>query len=168
MSGPPIPQRIPPLRWRKPAFLWTPLALALAISWPIALFYGNPGSQRMAVTALFAVLGLSLITLGASWAVGKPPKARSVVVSHIVVIGLIVAILAPFALSSLLGAAAGEGAGDRVTLSMSLSILPLIILVGLPIALVSGILFAWTALKRGRIASDELVVTFQGDVQPFR
>ena len=27
----PIPQRIAPLSWRKPAFLWTPAALAIAI-----------------------------------------------------------------------------------------------------------------------------------------
>ena len=71
MNGPPIPQRIPALTWRKPALLWTPIALALAISWPLALFYGNPGSQRLAVTALFAVFGLSLITLGARWAMGR-------------------------------------------------------------------------------------------------
>jgi hypothetical protein len=164
MNGPPIPQRIPALTWRKPALLWTPIALALAISWPLALFYGNPGTQRLAVTALFAVFGLSLITLGARWAMGKPPKLRSIVVSHIVLVSLIVALLSPFALSGLLGE---SGGGEQLTLSMSLSVLPLILLIGLPIALVSGVLFAWTALTRPK-SKDDLIVTFQGDVQPFR
>jgi hypothetical protein len=164
MNGPPIPQRIPPLTWRKPAFLWTPLALALAISWPLALFYGNPGSQRLAVTALFAVFGLSLITLGARWAMGKAPKMRSIVVSHIVLVALLIALLSPFALGQLLG---GARAGEQVTFSMSLSVLPLILLVGLPIALISGVLFAWTALTRPK-STDDLIVTFNGDVQPFR
>ncbi len=164
MNGPPIPQRIPPLTWRKPAFLWTPLALALAISWPLALFYGNPGTQRLAVTALFAVFGLSLITLGARWAMGKAPKMRSIVVSHIVLVSLVVALLSPFALSGLLGEGGG---GEQLTFSMSLSVLPLILLIGLPIALISGVLFAWTALTRPK-STDDLIVTFQGDVQPFR
>lgn len=165
MNGPPIPQRIPPLTWRQPAFLWTPLALALAISWPLALFYGNPGSQRMAVTALFAVFGLSLITLGARWAMGKPPKMRSIVVSHVVMVGLVVALLSPFILTPLLGS--GDGPGEHVTFSMALSVLPLILLIGLPIALISGVLFAWTALTRPK-NTDDLIVTFRGDVQPFR
>jgi len=165
MNGPPIPQRIPPLTWRKPAFLWTPIALAAAIAWPLALFYGNPGPQRLTVTALFAVLGLSLITLGVRWAMGKPPKLRSIVVSHVVIVGLVVALLSPFALGSLLSTDAGE----NVTLSMAISVLPLIVLVGLPIALVSGVIFAWLALTRRKaMNSDELIVTFQGDVQPFR
>ncbi|UPT63960.1 MAG: hypothetical protein M0D54_05295 [Hyphomonadaceae bacterium JAD_PAG50586_4] len=164
MNGPPIPQRIPALTWRKPAFLWTPIALALAISWPLALFYGNPGSQRLAVTALFAVFGLSLMTLGVRWAMGKAPKMRSIVVSHIVLVSLLVALLSPLALSGLLGT---QSAGEQVTFSMSLSILPLILLIGLPIALVSGVLFAWTALTRPK-SKDDLIVTFQGDVQPFR
>lgn len=164
MNGPPIPQRIPALTWRKPALLWTPIALALAISWPLALFYGNPGTQRLAVTALFAVFGLSLITLGARWAMGKPPKLRSIVVSHIVLVSLVVALLSPFALSGLLGE---SGGGEQLTFSMSLSVLPLILLIGLPIALVSGVLFAWTALTRPK-SKDDLIVTFQGDVQPFR
>lgn len=166
MIGPPIPQRIPPLSWRKPAFLWTPLALGLAISWPLALFYGNPGSQRLAVTALFAVFGLSLMTLGARWAMGKAPKMRSIVVSHIVSVALVVALLSPFALGQLLG---GENAGQHVTFSMALSVLPLLLLVGLPIALISGVLFAWVALTRPKTTnSDDLIITFQGDVQPFR
>ncbi|HVK79485.1 MAG TPA: hypothetical protein VM915_02635 [Verrucomicrobiae bacterium] len=163
MNGPPIPQRIPALTWRKPAFLWTPLALALAIAWPLALFYGNPGPQRLAVTALFAVFGLALITLGLRWAMGKPPKLRSIVVSHIVVVGLVVALLSPFVLNTLLSA----GAGEQITFSMALSVLPLILLVGLPVALISGVLFAWTALTRPK-HTDDLIVTFRGDVQPFR
>ena len=56
MRGQPIPQRIPPLTWRKPAFLWTPIALALAIGWPVALFYDDATPQRLLISALFAAI----------------------------------------------------------------------------------------------------------------
>ena len=51
MVPPPIPQRIPPLTWRQPAFLWTPLALAVAIGWPAVLFYNDYGLQQLVVIA---------------------------------------------------------------------------------------------------------------------
>jgi hypothetical protein len=48
---------------------------------------------------------------------------------------------------------------------MSLAMTPLAFVIGLPIALVSGTLFAWIALAKPRVVED--LVGFQ-DVQPFR
>lgn len=176
MSGPPIPQRIPPLAWRKPAFLWTPLALALAIGWPTGLFYNDPGPQRAVLVALFVVFALALVTLGATWAMGHAPKTRRTVIVHVVVAGAITSLLAPFVLTELLAtisrgeAESGDGA---FTLAMALSMAPLALVVGLPITLLSGIVFAWIALTRGRRGKrnggdllDDGV--FRHDVQPFR
>ena len=163
MRGPPIPQRIPPLSWRRPAFIWTPLALALAIGWPAALFYDDIAPQRLAIGALFLVFALALVTLGASWALGRAPKTRRIVVLHVVSAGAIAALAAPFVLGWVLGAVA-ESTGEHFTPAMSMTMTPLMILLGLPVALVSGIVFAWIALTRKRPAT----VDYKHEVQPFK
>ena len=166
----PIPQRIAPLTWRKPALLWTPLALAMAIGWPTLLFANAPGPQRIALVAGFVVFALALITLGVSWALGQAPKARRVVVLHVVLAGALTALAAPFVLTQLLALVAEyrqQGAGENFSFTMSLAMAPLALLLGLPIALISGIVFAWVALARGRIGDSDLL-EFEKDVQPFR
>jgi hypothetical protein len=173
MRGPPVPQRIPPLAWRKPAFLWTPIALALAVGWPAALFYDDPALQRFAVVAGLAVFAVALSTLGVAWALGYAPNARRIVVAHVVTAGAIASLLAPFVLTELLATIADyehAGAGEKFTLAMSMTMTPLAIVIGLPMALVSGVLFAWTALVRKRPAGDDLLddAVFRHDVQPFR
>ncbi len=166
MHGPPIPQRIPPLAWRQPAFLWTPLALALAIGWPAGLFYDDLGPQRFAIVSLFVVFAVALLTLGVSWLSGRAPRSRRVVVLHVVIAGTIAALVAPFVLTWLLEAVADyENSGDHFTLAMSFAMTPLVLLIGLPVVLVSGIVFAWVALQR-KPPTDES--SYRHDVQPFR
>jgi hypothetical protein len=172
MRGPPIPQRIPPLTWRRPSFIWTPIALALAIGWPTALFYNAPNLQRLALVAGAFVFALALLTLGASWIMGRAPRTRRIVVLHVLTAGAIAAIVAPFVLTELLAAVADyehAGAGANFTFTMSLAMAPLALVLGLPIALISGIVFAWLALSR-RPPPDELLGdgVFTSDVQPFR
>lgn len=169
----PVPQRIAPLSWRKPTLLWTPAALALAIGWPAALFYNDPNPQRLALVAGAAVFALALISLGVSWATGQAPRARRIVVLHVVIAGALVAIAAPFVLIELLALVADyerEGAGESFTFAMSLAMIPLALVIGLPVSLVSGIVFAWVALKRSEIGGGDLLEdrVFRDDVQPFR
>lgn len=169
MSAPPIPQRIPPLTWRQPAFLWTPIALAAAIGWPAAMFYYEPDMQRVTLVAGFIVFAIALVTLGASWMMGHAPRARRIVVLHVVIAGLIAACLTPFALSQILALVAdyeSSGSGQQFSLAMSLAMLPLTIVLGLPMALISGIVFAWLALNRPRF--DPEMDGPHRDVQPFR
>lgn len=171
MAVSPIPQRIAPLSWRKPAFLWTPLALALAIGWPLALFHADTAPQRLALTGLFIVFAIALVSLGVSWMIGRAPKARRIVVGHVVSAGVITALLSPFALTQLLAnVAASAEAGGRFTLDMALAMVPLALVLGLPITLVSGIVFAWTALKPSAAGAGDLLGdgVFRSDVQPFR
>lgn len=147
----PIPQRIAPLAWRAPAFLWTPLALAIAIGWPAAVFYYDPTPQRLALIAGLAVFAIALISLGAAWALGKAPRTRLTVITHVIVAGIIVAIAAPFVLTQLLELIAAGGEAPAQThfgLSTSLAMTPLALLLGLPIALVSGAVFSVVALTR--------------------
>jgi hypothetical protein len=167
MRAPPIPQRIPPLAWRKPAFLWTPIALALSIGWPLAAFYDDRTPQRLAVTALFAVFAIALVTLGASYALGRAPKTRRIVVLHVVAAGVIAALTAPFVLTLLLSTLTEHaGATEHFSLAMSVATTPLVVMLGLPVVLISGIVFAWTALKRGAPPQREDDLRY--DVQPFR
>ncbi|ANP45351.1 hypothetical protein [Candidatus Viadribacter manganicus] len=167
MRAPPIPQRIPPLAWRKPAFVWTPIALALSIGWPVAAFYDDITPQRLVIIALFVVFALALISLGLSYAFGRAPKSRRIVVLHVVFAGVVAMIAAPLVLSWLvpvLGGGEHEG-GEPFSIAMSAATTPLVVIVGLPVVLVSGIVFAWTALKRGTPPQPE---DYRHDVQPFR
>jgi hypothetical protein len=150
----PIPQRVAPLTWRKPAVLCTPVALALAIGWPAALFWQEPNLQRLTLVAGMTVFALALCSLGAAWALGRAPKSRRVAVLHVLFAGFVVAVLAPFALSELLGVLAAyknAAPGEGFSLATALAMAPLALIVGLPIALISGLLFAWLALTRGAL-----------------
>jgi len=172
MRGPPIPQRIPPLTWRRPSVIWTPVALALAIGWPTALFYNAPNLQRLTLVAGAFVFALALLSLGVSWIMGRAPRTRRTVVMHVLAAGAIAALAAPFVLTRLLSAVADyehAGAGANFTFAMSLSMAPLALVLGLPIALISGVVFAWTALSSKR-PHDELLGdgVFVSDAQPFR
>ncbi|MBC7767280.1 MAG: hypothetical protein H7124_00685 [Phycisphaerales bacterium] len=147
----PIPQRIATLSWRNPAFLWTPLSLALAIAWPAALFWQQPNLARLTLVSGMLVFALALSSLGAIWALGRAPKSRRAVLLHVLCAGALVALLAPFALTGLLGALGAyrdADAGAALSLADSLAIAPLALIVGLPVALISGIIFAWLALSR--------------------
>lgn len=171
MPAPGIPQRIPPLKWRRPAFLWTPIALAAAVGWPAALFYNDSGPQRLALIAGAIVFALALVSLGVSWASGQAPRSRRTVVLHVVLAGALVTLIAPFVLTQLLATVANShdaASAGSFTLAMSLTMVPLALVVGLPVMLVSGIIFSWLALSRGR--RDALLNDgeFRDDVQPFR
>lgn len=166
MARAPIPQRIPPLMWRRPAFLWTPVALALAIGAPTAVFYDDPGVQRAMFLAGVSVFTAALLILGVAWAVGRAPRTRRDVVACVVTVGALAAFAAPFAMTELLAAIAPE----RPSLAMAMAMTPLALLIGLPSALLAGVVFAWTALKRKDLDGDKLLddAVFRHDVQPFR
>lgn len=169
MRSPPIPQRIPPLKWRNPAFIWTPLALAAAIGAPAALFYDEPLLQRFVLVAGAAVFALALITLGAGWALGHAPRTRRTVVLHVLSAGALSAFAAPLAFVELLALIAGEARGG-FDVMMSMAMTPLALVLGLPVALISGIVFAFLALKREpapRAGLDDSDAR-PHDVQPFR
>jgi hypothetical protein len=148
----PIPQRIAPLTWRKPAFIWTPVALAAAVGWPAALFLDEPSLQRLALVAGMAVFALALVTLGISWALGHAPRARRVVIVHVLLAGALIAALAPFVLTELLAAVASyedSAAAASFSPEMAFAMAPLALIIGLPMTLISALVFAWLALKRG-------------------
>lgn len=148
MANPPIPQRIPPLTWRKPAWLWSPLALALALGAVYALFYQDGSVARAVLAAGAVVFVLALATLSAGWALGHPPRAHRIVVLHVLAASVIVALAAPWGFSALLAAEVKQAKGAGADLALALA--PLAVLLGLPLALISGLIFSLTALTRPR------------------
>ena len=168
MRSPPIPQLIPPLEWRRPAFIWTPIALALAIGWPAALLGDDAALQRLALVAGAAVFALALMTLGASWAVGRAPRTRRTVVLHVLFAGVLASLAAPFVLTELLALVAGAERAGNFSASMSMALTPLALVFGLPMALISGTVFAWTALSRPRQERVDDRIFVADDVQLFR
>lgn len=142
MANPPIPQRIPPLTWRKPAWLWSPLALALALGAAYALFYQDGSVARAVLAAGALTFALALATLSAGWALGHPPRTHRIVVLHVLAAAVIVALAAPWGFSAL----QAKGAGADLALALA----PLAALLGLPLALISGLIFSLTALTRPR------------------
>jgi hypothetical protein len=161
MQGAPIPQRIAPLAWRKPAALWTPLALALAIGAPYLAFRQDGAMGEAALLAGGFVYALALTSLGAAWALGRAPRSFREVVQHVLIASALTALIGPYALARLIGAAAGA---DAPFAPAMLGVTPLAIVLGLPVALVSGIVFALVALHRPPAADDDRGF----DVQPFR
>ena len=148
----PIPRRIPPLAWRQPVLLWTPVALLLGLGWPaLALRESN----ALALTALIAgaiVFAASFITMGAAWIIGRAPRTRRDVIQHFLGAGLIVAIAAPFVLTSLLDAvAAAEHTATGLRAATPYALAPLAVLLGLPIAFFYGLAFSFVALVKRRI-----------------
>jgi len=153
MASPPIPRRIAPLAWRKPVFIWTPLALAAAIGLPPLLLRNDEGLYQFALIAGAAVFALALTSLGAAWVFGRAPRTRREVVGHVVIAGLIAALTGPLVLTRVLAAVAEyerEGAGAVFDAGMSASVTPLALVIGLPAALIAGIIFAVIALARPR------------------
>lgn len=152
MSPPPIPERLAPLAWRKPAFVWVPLALTISIGWPSTLFFEAPSWQRMVLTLGAATFTLALMSLGAAWALGRAPKARRIVVLHIVIAGAVGLLAAAFLIP------------PSFDLGSALAFTPLALLIGLPITLCSALIFAWIALTS---PSKRTVDVAAHDVQPF-
>lgn len=166
-AAPPIPQLIPPLKWRAPALIWTPAALTLAIGWPAALLSSDSGAMHGVLVAGAATFALALVSLGASWAIGRPPRTHRAVILHVLIAGALVAVAAPFVLVGLIEIAAASRTPEddvlRLPFSASLSMIPLTLLVGLPTALFSGIVFAVVALVKPQ-RDDQ---AGRADMQPF-
>ena len=165
----PIPLRVAPLAWREPVFLWTPFALVVAVGWPPALFFNDPDLQRMALVLSLAVFAIALLSLGAAWALGRAPRTRRVVVMHVLAAATLMALAAPFVLPELLTQAVQPGDGAaRFNLAMAAAMAPLALVICLPVALVSGMAFAWIALTRVRIGEGDLIDFHTSSLQPFQ
>ncbi len=140
-----VPQRIPPLAWRRPAVIWTPAALAAAIAWPCALVGWESAEARLIILGEVATFVLALLSLATSWATGRPPKTRRVVLLHVLIAAACVALIGPSALDAMLGT---QSAAPP-------AVAPLALVIGLPTALVSGLLFSWIALTPRPAVDDD-------------
>lgn len=166
----PIPQRIPPLTWRRPFYLWTPAALLLAIGWPALLLRGQSVVfQASLATAAFACCVVVVVLIGGAL-MKRPPRARRTVIRAMVWAGVAAAIASPFIVTSVIDEQSGVSGAV-------LAITPLALLLGLPVALFSGIVFSLVALVKPKAemetqarvirVTDVSVPEHARDVQPF-
>ncbi|MES1198713.1 MAG: hypothetical protein ABUS48_01890 [Pseudomonadota bacterium] len=145
----PVPRRIAPLAWRRPAFLWTPIAVALAVGWPAYVLHEQNGFAALMLASGALGMALSLAALGGAWALGRPPRTRKTVVRNVTWTGAVIAAAAPFVLVNLL--APGELAKET-----PFAMAPLALILGLPISLFAGIVFSMVALvKQAPDAADD-------------
>jgi hypothetical protein len=156
-AGAPIPQRFPALTWRKPAVLWAPAALILALGWPAWALMDEPGMLRFTVLAGAAALVVALISFGIFLALGKPPRTRRAVMHHVLLGGLVAALLSPFFLQSGLEALATQSGQTAAPLphGAALALAPLCLVLGLPMAYVAGFAFSHVALIKPAKAAHE-------------
>ena len=117
-----------------------------------------------------AAFAFALVTLGAGWGLGVAPRTRRAVILHVLAAGLVASLAAPFAMTHLLAVVADyemAGAAASFSLAMSATMAPLALMLGLPLALISGALFAWIALKRQKPGEGMGENIHAMDVQPF-
>lgn len=152
---PRIPQRIPPLTWRKPVFVWTPLALLLALGWPALLFEGAD-AQRLALAFACIAASFACVSLALRWRVRGAAKARLVVIGHAVGAAALTAFLAPFFVRA-------PGQDDAVV--AALATIPLLLVIALPLSLISAAAFAWIALRRAPHAEPGELLEISANVQ---
>lgn len=173
----PIPQRIPPLTWRRPVLLWTPIALILALGWPPLLLRNDSGLAQTALIGGALVFALAFTSMGISWIGKRAPRTRREVIVHIVGAGALVALATPFVIVSLLGAVAeAEQSSTGLRAAAPYALTPLALLLGLPIAFFFGLVFSFVALRkrpsaiperrRGR-ALERRTAQDMHEVQPF-
>lgn len=168
MRRPHIPSRIPPLVWRKPAFVWTPLALGAAVGWPALALQQDGAIAQLALIVGATTFAIGLVTLGVGWMFGRPPRSYRTVILHVLTAGAIVALASPFVLTQILSTlAAYKDTASNLGTTSSIAMIPLALVLGLPAAFISGTLFGVVALMkpaRRDPADDEL---FRHQVQPF-
>jgi len=146
----PVPRRIAPLAWRRPAALWTPVALALAVGWPAYALHEQTGFAALMFGAGAIGMTLSLAALGGAWALGRPPRTRKSVIRNITWTGAVIAAAAPFLLVNLPGAHV-DGLARETPFAMA----PLALLLGLPISLFAGVVFSLVALVKDAGIAEE-------------
>lgn len=146
-----VPQRFPPLAWRKPAWAWAPIGVVLGLGWPALALRQESGLAPMVLIGGALAFALAAISLGAAWAMRRPPRTYKTVLAHVLAAGLIVALAAPFAFTHLLEwIARSEGGEGGLGLPSRLNVLlwPLALLIGLPTLCFAGLAFALCAFVK--------------------
>ncbi len=146
-----VPRRFPSLSWRKPAWAWAPIGLALGLGWPALALRQESGLGALVLIGGALTFALAFMSLGLAWALRRPPRTYKTVLTHILSAGLIVALAAPFAFTHLLEwISKTEGGDGALGLPERLNVLlwPLALLIGLPVICFAGGVFALLAFVK--------------------
>jgi hypothetical protein len=146
----------PPLAWRRPAWLWLTLALALSVAWPVLFLKSEGGLAQFAAITAGAAFLIALIALSIAYAMRKPPLLRRHVIAYMVVAAAFCALVSPLAFIALLGALAqseygGEASGLEIaglSPEMAWALAPLALAVGAPASVVAGLALAFLGFRK--------------------
>ncbi|HVZ99393.1 MAG TPA: hypothetical protein VG841_03655 [Caulobacterales bacterium] len=119
------------------------MAIVLALGWPALAFRDQHGMLQLALSAGALGMAVSVLALGGAWALRRPPRTRTTVIRNMAWTGAVVAAAAPFILVNLMNAHAAGLAG-----AAPLAMAPLALILGLPMSLFAGTVFAWVALVK--------------------
>lgn len=135
--------------WRRPAALWAPLALALALLAPALMFRGEGRVGQIAIAAVALGVTAALVSLVLAAAIGRLPRSRREVMSQTLRICMLAAAAAPFAVHLLLSATEdAQAAPIGLPLLLPFALLPLAACIGLPAALMAALLLSYVAFRR--------------------
>src|SRR5262245_10288547 len=122
MRNRPIPKRIPPLRWRQPVLVWTPMALALAFGWPALALMNEGGLAATLLIAGAVAFAIGLLSMGVAWMMGAAPRTRRVAILHFLGPSAVIALATPFAfrwILQMIAEAEGHAAPAAVSLPLA-------------------------------------------------
>ncbi len=162
MAHAPVPDREPPLEWRRPAPLWALLALIVGLGLPTVLLWGEGGMAQIAIFVVALGFLAALISISIADAMGRPPHSRREVMLHALWLGALAALSAPFGFQLLLHAMEGVDAPNGPTglpLTLPFALAPLALFLGLPMALFSGLVLAFIAFRRGETKPPVMTLT---------
>lgn len=157
-----------PLLWRRPAPLWTMLALAIGLGLPWFILSGEGGFAQMALIVAGIGFFSALISLAVASAMGRAPRSRREVMVHVLWLGVLTALAAPILFQLLLHAMEGIEAPDGpngLSGVLPFALWPLALFMGLPLALFTGLVLSFIAFKRG--APDDGVMVLNTDTDPM-
>jgi len=131
--------------------IWTPVALALALGWPVLALHDDTGwPEIVSITAALA-FAIGFVSMGCAWAIGRPPRSLRDAVLHLLWPCIFAALAAPFVYRTLIVSIAIAQSGTMrapIPLQFAAAAEPVALLVGLPIALVSALTFCAVALVK--------------------
>ena len=161
------------LTWRQPAPVWFVLVLALSVAWPLLFLRNEGGWAQLAAICVAVALLVSLGSISAAAALGRPARQRRHVVIHVLAASGLAALLAPFAFTGLVGLLAGVERGDGssgfeiagVSPDMAWALAPLALAVGAPCALVAGLALSLIAFRKTLAPQDGVLIATRADAR---
>jgi hypothetical protein len=146
----------PALAWRRPVWLWAPVAFAISVAWPALFLRSEGGLAQFAAITTGVAFVLAVVALALGYAIGRPPLQRRHVVAAMVIAAALCALLSPLAFIWLIGAVTeteygGQAPGPEIaglSPDMAWALAPLALAVGAPASVFAGLALALIGFEK--------------------